>query len=375
PILGIYLVASAHLSLEQIALMLGLSALISLVLQLPAGYFADKFGNARAMKLGALIMLTHPLWYIFLPNFWGALIALELYTIGFTFLASGTIESLMHDTLVKLGREKEYTRRMGRAQSLGLIGNVIAVILVPLTFAVDHRLPFLVAFVTQIALYFLVRSFDYPDVPRNHAPKRPVAALKSIVTWQNVALFVFFGFVTSLAWTSGAGEYMQLRLQDVGVAVGLLGMVQAGGSLVGAGFGQILHIFDKVRPRLFYFLDLMFFVICLAGLGLAPNWPFAAGVAMLFVGWIRVRKTVFQAKLLAEIGHVYKATLLSAMSLFTNIWQIFVPGVLAWSILSQGNSLAAGYILFAGLAFAIGTFLWSLIWLTVRRKTQKTATG
>jgi len=374
PVIGIYLASIGELSLTEIATIATISAGFSLIFQMPAGYFADKFGNRRAMYLGSLITLTGPLWYLILPNFWGGLIASVLFYTGLVFIGDGAIEALIHDTLAKLKREHQYTKIMGRAVSYGLIGNMLAVTLVPLTYPVHYSLPFLIGFATQVAAFILVRSFEYPDLPRMRAKKKPIEALKSIVNWRNVALFVFFGFVSSLNKLNGIGEFSQIRLAELGVAVGLLGLVQALSSIIGAILGQVVHIFDRIKPRPFYLIDLSLAAGCLATVGLTSNWVIGVIATALFAGWFRVRKIIYQAKLLAELGHVYKATLLSALSLFTNIWQMVAPGLLAWSVLARNDSLAGGYVLFAAIAFITGMILWGWIWLTVRRKNDtKTA--
>ncbi|MCL2451868.1 MFS transporter [Candidatus Saccharibacteria bacterium] len=370
PIVGIYLVTVGALSMSEVAAIAVISAVASFIFQLPAGYFSDKFGNARAMKLSSIIMLTSPLWYLVLPNFWGGLIAAVLFHIGLVFVGDGVGESMIHDTLVKLKREREYTKIMGRAVSYGLIGNMIAVSVVPLTYPIHHSLPFLIGFATQIAVFILVRSFEYPDLPRLHAPKSPLIALKNIVNWRNVALFVFFGFVTGLSKLSGVGEYSQIRLTELGVAVGLLGLVQAFGSLIGAILGRVIHLFDKVKPQLFYLIDLSLATGCLAAIGLTSSWVVGVVAMALFTGWFRVRKIMYESKLLLELGHVYKATLLSALNFFSNLWQMIAPAMLAWSVVTRGNSLAGGYVLFAAAAFMIGLLLLGWIGLTLQRKKQ-----
>ncbi len=368
PVIGIYLVTVGQLSLSEIALIGTIGGIASLVLQMPAGYIADKFGTRRAMKIGSLLQLTGPLWYLILPNFWGGLIAVVLFQAGLAFIGGGTSESLIHDTLVKLKREHHYTKVMGRAVSYGLIGNIIAVTLVPLTYPVHHSLPFLIGFAAQIALFFLVRSYEYPELPRTRVAKTPMKALRSIVNWQNVALFIFYGFVSSLGVMNGVGEYAQLRLSELGVAVGLLGLVQAGSSLLGAILGRMLHIFDNIRPRAFYLMDLVLITGCLAIMGLTSSWVVGVAATVLFAGWFRVRKIIYQAKLLSELDHVYKATLISALSFFFNLWQMFMPLLFVGSVALNGGTLARGYVFFAGGAFLVGMVFWGLIWLTVRRK-------
>jgi len=371
PVIGVYLVMVGRLSLTEIAVIATIATIILFILQMPAGYLADKFGNQWALKLGSVITLTGPLWYLILPNFWGGLIGLTLYQSGQAFMG-GTMEALVHDTLVKLNREQQYIKVMGRAVSYGLIGNVVAVTLVPLTYPICQALPFLIGFATQVALFFLVRSFEYPELPRQRAIKDPIEALHKIVTKQNVALFVFYGFLAGAAFMNGVGEYSQLRLTELGVAVGLLGVVMASGSLLGAILGRVIFIFDQVRARAFYLFDLVLMTGCLLLMGLAPNWVVGVAAVIVFVGWTRVRGILYQSKVLVDLKHVYKATLISALNFFANLWQMVMPLVLAWSVATRGGSLAGGYVLFAGIAFLAGMVFWLWIWFAVRGGDSRT---
>jgi MFS family permease len=371
PILGVYLVAVGGLSLSEIATMTVIAALFDVVLQLPAGYFADKFGTRKALELGSLLSLTSPLWYVFFPGFVGATIGLCLFRIGNVFIGNGTGESLIHDTLVKLGRAQEYSKVMGRVQSRALLANLFLVALVPLTYPLWWPAPFLIGFVGQVAVFLLVRSYEYPDLPRLHAPKTPIKAFKSVVNFGNLAVFLFCGMMGALGFASATGEYLQLRLGDMGLMVGMLGVVQAGGSLVGAGLGLIIHWFDRLKLRTLCFFELLFAVGVLFAIGYSENLIVVSAVAIAFMGWIRVRKIIYQAKLLAELKHVYKATLISAISFFLNIFQMILPALLAWSVLAEGGRLAGGYVVFAGLVLVIGLVLWAFVALSAKRQAAR----
>jgi hypothetical protein len=183
-----------------------------------------------------------------------------------------------------------------------------------------------------------------------------------------VAIFLFCGLMMGLGFASAMGEYLQLRLGEMGLMVGMLGVVMAGGSLVGAGLGLIVHKFDRLKLRALCFLELLLAVVVLFTIGYSQSLIVVATVAILFIGWLRVRKIIFQAKLLAELKHVYKATLISAISLFVNIFQMLMPALLAWAVLSQGGQLAGGYVLFAGVVLIIGLVLWSFVALSAKRK-------
>lgn len=354
PLIAIQLVNVGKVTLEEIALIAIITSVVQALLQMPAGYFADKFGNRRSIILGASIAVISPLFYIFMPNFWGGLLASVLFFGSYAF-QSGSIEAFIHDTLIALKKEKQYSRVMGKAQSYGLLGNVVLIALVPATYAIDHSLPFWIGFVSLLAMLWLTVSFTYPDIPETHKePKSPFNALRSIVTAQNVTLFIFAGFAAGIS--NKGGEFRELLFQDIGVAVSLFGIILAVGSLLGAVFGWWVHILDKLKPLTFYLLDLIIMSGCLIVAGLTRDPLIVLSSFTIFAAYTRVRMIIFQAKLLNDITHAYKATLISALNLFNVIGDTAVVTILASTV--SGNGYSVGHVLFGLSVFGIGLILW-----------------
>jgi MFS family permease len=358
PLIAIQLVNVGKVTVEEIAIISVITSVFTVLLQLPTGYIADKLGNRFAILLGASISAVSPLLYILSPSFGGGLAASLLFFGGFAF-QSGAIEAFMHDTLVVLGKEKEYSKVMGRAQSYGLIGNVVLITLVPATYAINQRLPFILGFVSLLMMVWLAASFTYPTDHNDKKTKNPFAAVRNIVTLQNIALFIFAGFTAGVA--NRASEYRELLFQEIGVAVALFGFLLAISSIVGAIMGRYVHILDKLKPMNFYLFDLSIMSICILLMGITSNPAIVVAGFTLFAGYIRVRQIIFQAKLLHEIKHAYKATLISALNLFSLIGEVAVIAILARLIGFSGYTL--GYLLFGFAVFGIGIVLWALMLL------------
>ena len=286
PLITVQLVNVGKVSLDELALMVIISSIVQALLQMPAGYVADSFGNRRAIILGTSIAVTSPLFYAFLPTFWGGLIASLLFFGGYAFL-SGAVEAFMHDTLVALGRGRDYTKVMGRAQTYGLVGNTVLIILIPLTYQIHHTLPFILGFLSLAATVCLALSFAHPPRQDAGSTKRPMGAAKAIITPHNLALFVFAGF---LAGVSNKGtEYRELLFQHVGVGVEWFGVIAAVGSIGGALLGWYAYWFDKLRPLAFYWVDGVIMAASIALMG-ASSWPpVAIAAVVLFTAYTRVR--------------------------------------------------------------------------------------
>ena len=365
PLIAIQLISVGQVTVQEIALIAIISSLVSFALQMPTGYLADKMGNRFSMILGAAISAPSPLFYVFMPDFTGGLIAAILFFGGYAF-QSGAIEAFMHDTLKELKRDHEYSKVMGRAQSYGLIGNVFLIALIPATYTINTNLPFILGFVSLLVMLWLIISFQYPeDKDGVRIVKSPFKAVASIVTLQNLALFIFAGFMTGIA-NEGNG-YRELLMQDVGIAVSLFGLFLATASIIGAVLGFYIHTLDKLRPMLFYMIDLLVFSLgfILIGFGLPA---IIVITTIILAAYSRVRLIVFQSKLLADLNHPYKATLMSALNLFTTLGGVLAAAMIAKSI--GVYDYIGGHFVFGIVIFAIGFVLWVI--LAIEHKKRKT---
>jgi MFS family permease len=357
PLITIQLVNVGNVTLSELALIAIISSVVQMVLQLPGGYFADHFGNKRSFLLGAIISMPSPLFYMLMPNFWGGLLASILFFGGWAF-QSGAIEAFIHDTMVALNREKEYTKIMGRSQSFGLIANVILIAIVPATYTIDKRLPFLIGFLSLVTMVWLAASMKNPKLAQKKqvhagAKKNPIRALRSVVTTRNIFLFIFVGFLGGVG--NQSTQFRELLFQGIGIATIWFGITLSMSSIVGAILGFSIHWFDRISSLKFYIIDLA--VIC--GLLIIAGWShnpiIVASAFILFAGYYRIRLIVIQSKLLKDIEHTYKATLLSALGIFTPIGDVIAISLLTNYTILHGYS--AGYLAYGFTILAIGILL------------------
>lgn len=365
PLITIQLVTVGKVTLEELAIIVIVSSIVQAVLQLPAGYVADKIGNRKSIILGAAIAVTSPLFYAFMPSFWGGMIASIFFFGGYAF-QSGAIEAFIHNTLIALDKEKDYAKVMGRAQTYGLVGNIILIALVPATYPINHALPFIIGFLSLVAMLWLTIRFKHPVMQQDvKERKSPIQAIRSIVTIQNLTLFIFSGFLAGVA--NKGGEFRELLFQHIGIAVALFGFILAIGSLAGAAMGWFVHLLDRLKPLSFYMFDLLLIVACMLFIGATSN-PIVAILAFtIYAAYTRVRHIIFQAKMLHDIKHTYKATLISALNMFTVLGDVIAITLLTKFVTDTGY--LTGYVLFGVAIFAIGITLWLLMaWDASRRK-------
>ncbi len=366
PVIAVFLVTQGKVTVEEIALIAGVSTVAQILLQMPGGYFADKHGYAKAMKYSSLFITVSPLFYIFMPNVWGGLLA-AIFFFGPWSFQQGSAEAFMHDTLIALDREKDYAKVVGRSQSYGLVGNLMLTATIPATYAIDPMLPFILGFFSLVAMTWLVYSFEYPVVLPSGGPKtltNPFRALKSVITIHNVVFFVFAGFMTSISMNGGS--YKELLYQDIGIATLWFGIIASTASLFGAGLGLVTESLNKLRPLSFYLFDVLIQGVCLVVAGMSREPVVVALCFIVFGGYGYIRIIIIQSKLLTNIQHVYKATLLSALGLFSHFALLATIAVFGYFISTRGYS--GGHLAFGLFTLTVGLLLWSLVALVSRRK-------
>ncbi len=123
------------LSLSEIFLLQSVFSLAVVLLEVPSGYFADRYGRAFSIKLSAPLAATAMIAYGFSDQFW-QFAACELLLAVANSMLSGVDTALLVDSLKADGHgEAEYTRQARRIDCLGYLATGLAV---PVSFGLVH---------------------------------------------------------------------------------------------------------------------------------------------------------------------------------------------------------------------------------------------
>lgn len=106
----------AGFDIRQIGLLATWFSLIQVLVEVPTGMFADRFGKVQSERIGAFLNVCATLLYVFQPNTTGIFTGVALEAIGYSFFG-GACEALLHDTLQAQGRIGDYTKALARIQS------------------------------------------------------------------------------------------------------------------------------------------------------------------------------------------------------------------------------------------------------------------
>lgn len=100
-------------SFDQVFYLSIVWSITTLIVEVPTGYLADRFGRKRTLLLGTFITLSSYVLAFFADSFWAFCLQFALMSFGFSCF-SGTEEALLYDTLKETGDEHKMTSHFAR---------------------------------------------------------------------------------------------------------------------------------------------------------------------------------------------------------------------------------------------------------------------
>jgi MFS family permease len=120
---GLYLlwwVQEKQMSPALVAATMAAGDLLLMALEIPTGWFADRFGNRRSLILGSLIQVAGMLCCWLAEGIPGLLLACLLVAVGDAF-RSGADQALLYRTCVAVGRESAFQEIEARSRAVQVI--------------------------------------------------------------------------------------------------------------------------------------------------------------------------------------------------------------------------------------------------------------
>src|SRR5262245_51359894 len=120
---GLYLlwwVQEKQMSPALVAASMAAGDLLLMALEIPTGWFADKFGNRRSLILGSLVQVAGMICCWLADGLPGLVLACLLVAVGDAF-RSGADQALLYRTCVALNRENEFQRIEARSRAVHVI--------------------------------------------------------------------------------------------------------------------------------------------------------------------------------------------------------------------------------------------------------------
>ena len=128
PIWMIYMIDGRGMSLTQVATMESVFWITVVLVEVPTGAVADRWGRRVSLFLGSCGFVIASVAFAFADDYVGLTISYTIMAVSMT-LHSGAGQALLFDTLRCLGRTHEYERHVGRAEALSFATMVAAMLL------------------------------------------------------------------------------------------------------------------------------------------------------------------------------------------------------------------------------------------------------
>ncbi len=351
PIITIYVTTIAGVTLSQIGIIASITAIVSLIVEIPSGYISDKVGHKKALLFGSFLMTISTLSYMVWQNFFGACMGMVVFWAGAAF-HSGTIQSFIYETLKELGRDDDYASVASRGRRWTMAGDIFLVALVPLTYKISPILPFLIGFFVHACAFVLYMFMTTPKKVHQEI-KEAIAdgffsLLNTVKNRREIALFIFLGMMT--ATHNKLPQFREIYFQEIGVPVWFFGLILSITGIVTIFLTYTVPFLEKTKPKIFYGIDLLFACSLSLLIGLIGHPVFGVMICIIFVAYQRIRLIVIHSHLLKNCPtQDLKATYLSMYAFFENIGYIFIPLALGYLVGYFG--LQKGYFIFGILFF------------------------
>lgn len=359
PIFIIFFLQSG-MSMTQVGLILGASYIMSLLLDIPSSIWADKYSRKSLLIMGNVaFMLLNVI--IFLSN------SFEMFFLAFCFNGIGTacwtgiLSAFVYDTLLSLGREKQYEQTQAKLLKYFFLGRIIAAIVGVYIYSINPKMPFLLSALANFACVIWAFSFKEPTREKSisrsfdQVKEGLFYLLKHKTIWNTVIVFSVVGAIWDVLF-----NYYQPVMQASGIPLSYFSVVYIFVSIFGL-LGASLY--QKMKSKIdwkgimlvYLFIDLvssLFFgtqiaVLVILSIALLT---FASGSFDIYIGGI-VHKIVPSS---------HRATTLSIRSQMYMLFSLILINIVNFSAdhssISVGMLISASVVLIALLVFVRGNY-------------------
>lgn len=341
PIYILYFLSSG-LNLEQIGILLSVLFATQVIFEIPSSIWADRYSRKNILVIGMIFWVIAQIF--FLENTFISFVLMSICSGISSSFASGTESAITYDSLLNLGKEKEYDRVKSKIQGIFFLGRAIGVVGGVLAYTYSHKLPFLLSIITGLLalfLLFLVKEPKFQKSAGTHLSQIK-EGLKFLLANEKVWLIVLVFSLIS-ASSDILYNYYQPVLNLTGLPIIYFIYVYLGASIasfVGAiSFTKLSRGLNNSKILVFYLL-----AILAVSLGFATGKLVLILPLILFLPFCFGSHGVYVTSLINEIvPSSHRATTISIQSLISKIMLAVLTIII--------GRIANNYSIFWGMIF------------------------
>ncbi len=326
PILTLFFLEKG-LNFTQIMLISAVSAIGTVIFEVPTGMLADRIGRKYSLILNAVFWAITCLIYMVSNSFVVFLIGEIFFSIGAAF-GSGADSALLYDALKTHGREGEYQKIEGRSMSLVFYSQAIGSILAGYLYKMDMRLPFAVSFIFVLcSIWFAYRFIEEPIVPDVDEKPRDSGLKSYLAQFQtgcqviltNPKLLSTVATITLMSvFFRGSFPMYQPYMKAVEIDVVWFGWIFFAFNIIAAQSSKLAHHFMKLTKS--WTLIAMGFLVAASYFGLSMVHMYLGvmliGLQQIYRG---LSRPIFYKYYNKRIPSDIRATVLSTISFVINL--------------------------------------------------------
>ncbi len=330
PILSIYFLMLDNTTVNQIGIFMAIGYLASLILEIPSGYFSDRFGYRKTLILSKIFQFISTFlylsgWFIDSPYNFYIFIFWMLFQAFWSSFNSWTISAFYHEILEKRWQEKLFAEKLWKLNGKVSLFSAFIMVLFPFSMWIHAIMPFLLTLLLDliwlIAILFLPKvKTEYNIWKIKWIKELFFEAKKHNLLHISVFLWLigwFFLWDTAFRWP---------YLIDLGFPLIWIGLVLGFSRIVRFVIWHYIHHLENyITMKQHFFFDMILFSFWYILIAYFNN-PYVVWLIISIILWYKWgRISLIQSYLLKDYikDKRYKATMLSIESQLTNIIWMF----------------------------------------------------
>ena len=305
------------LSMNQIFLLQAVFSIASIILEIPAGYFSDVFGQRKSIIIGSIASVLGFVIYSLSPNFWFFMLAEITLGIGSSFI-SGSDSALLYETLLVQKKPKEYKKTEGRLLGVMTFSESIASIIGGFLALISLRVPLYCEVFVTLGAVPVAFSLMEPRI-KSKQPGNILQEASSFLFKEKKVkwLVIYSSFIGAstlvMFWLT------QPYLLAVKIPIAFFGVFLAVGLLITSFFSWNVHKIEKILGTKKALILLVF--LPAIGYLILSSFQFVWSVLFIFIFYIvrGLNNPITLDYINSLINSNSRATILSAKNLLTRL--------------------------------------------------------
>ncbi len=277
------------LNLTEVMLLQAIYSLSIALFEIPSGYISDIFGRKKSIVLSTILSFIGYLIFSLYSGFFAFAIAQVLLGIGGS-LISGSDSALIYDTLLQIGKERNYTKIEGKNYAVGNFSEAIAGVIGGFLAAGSIYMPIYVETVVIFLSIPIALSLVEPQINFKNKLDKSFKAISEVIKFaiidnKKLRWLIVYSSVMGVATLSMAW-FTQPILIEIDIPVFYFGILWAGLN-ISAGITSInSYKFDRKAE---HHINLIYFCLAMtvSFLALAFNISIYSLIFILFIYLIR----------------------------------------------------------------------------------------